>query len=72
MNFSNREILVLADITDRLAEYAGFDDRPDHGFARLKAYRDSEELKETLRGLRWRFGRVQRQRAIKQVKAKEG
>ena len=50
MRFSEKELWLLSRIIDSFTEYMIKDDRPDHGLARLKHYRDraDEETKKTL------------------------
>ena len=41
ITLSDREIVLLDNLLCRITEYFARDDRPDHGLAKLKPYRDA-------------------------------
>jgi hypothetical protein len=66
MTFTDKEIFYLAHILRHFTDYIAYDDRPDHGLAILKDYRNlPEEEKRFLFRLAGRIGRVNRKRREK-------
>ena len=59
------ELLILVNILDTFSDYVSGDDRPDHGWNRLKEWREgSNETKQMLYILNGRLARLLRRTAL--------
>lgn len=58
LQFTRKELAILAHVGRQLADHMCWDDRPDHGLNNLKGYRDlSQEQKDQVMML---FARINR------------
>ena len=57
MKFSEREFVLLEGVLNRVVEHLCFDDRPDHGIARITVWHEHPQLREEVRQLFFRIYR---------------